>query len=142
MAVFAKLPQGLTNIKFELVDWTWLPNWPELKSWPKSLRETEMFDRTLEVLETLCNQARRRAPGVHLEWYINRNDNGYLDLSQEHKDRLDNVCKNPEDWSKEWLDEWEKTQKGYEMVLNWRKQRQDWSEIMLARKSQDVKAKQ
>ena len=101
-----------------------------------------MFDRTLEVLETLCKQAWRRAPGVHLEWYIDRISNGYLDLSQEHKDRLDNVCKNPEDWSKEWLDEWEKTQEGYEMVLNWRKQRQDWSEIMLARKLQEFKAKQ
>ena len=103
---------------------------------------TEMFHRKLELLETLCKQAWRRAPGVRLEWTIERIGDKYLYTSLEHKDILGTVCKNPKNWSKEWLDEWEKAQEGYEMVLNWRKQRQDWSEIMLARKLQEVKAKQ
>ena len=145
MAVFAELPPRLTFIKFLLslekpID---LDYWG-LSEVPPSIAmiEASFLHQASGMLDIPCKQACRRSPGVDIKWANalywggwSRDD--HQGASQEQREMLDAACKSTEGWSKEWLDRWEETQVDYEMVSNWRKQRQDWGSMFLARKSQE-----
>ncbi len=143
MALFANLPPGLTSLEFELGSLPWPTDRMETfqNAWT-GLKMEESFHHLLGLMIALSKQARRRSPGVHLKWATE--DKEYWSFfvlpvsSQGYLEMLDDVCKDPDKWSEEWLDGCEKAHEGCEMVVNWRRLKQDGNAMSPARKSQEV----
>ena len=147
IALFANLPPGLTSLKFEMYLQTQPGHW-----FRKGVKRDEVFHHWLGLSIALSKQARRRSPGLHLEWssrakhvwsyVLNKAVPRYPQwLAQDYSEMVDDVCKDPDKWSEEWLDGCKEVHEGCEMVVNWRRQRQDCSAMSLACKAEEVEPK-
>ncbi len=126
MALFANLPPGLTSLEFELGELPWLID--PIEAWqsdPRGLKRDESFHHLLGVMIALSKQAQQRSPGVHLK-YSTEENNWYSFFvppgsPQYYLEMLDDVFKDPDKWSEEWLDGCEEPHEGCKMVVNWRR---------------------